>query len=83
MNLLIGGGELYTWGSNENGCLGIGSIDVLHSPERVQGPFSESPVDQVSCGWKHTAAISGKDCFEIEFQCSVIVIYWKTGMVES
>lgn len=38
---------------------------------------------QVSCGWKHTAAISGKDCFEIEFQCSVIVIYWKTGMVES
>ncbi|KDO49716.1 hypothetical protein CISIN_1g0141222mg, partial [Citrus sinensis] len=55
---LISGGELYTWGSNENGCLGIGSIDVLHSPERVQGPFSESPVDQVSCGWKHTAAIS-------------------------
>ncbi|KAH9716745.1 putative UVB-resistance protein UVR8 [Citrus sinensis] len=33
-------------------------LDVLHSPERVQGPFSESPVDQVSCGWKHTAAIS-------------------------
>ncbi|KAH9716738.1 putative UVB-resistance protein UVR8 [Citrus sinensis] len=55
---ISGGGELYTWGSNENGCLGIGSIDVLHSPERVQGPFSESPVDQVSCGWKHTAAIS-------------------------
>ncbi|XP_024948627.1 uncharacterized protein LOC102615671 isoform X7 [Citrus sinensis] len=87
--VLTSGGELYTWGSNENGCLGIGSIDVLHSPERVQGPFSESPVDQictsivlvcstmmltslhesytitllnftiqVSCGWKHTAAIS-------------------------
>ncbi|KAL9462616.1 hypothetical protein AB3S75_000587 [Citrus x aurantiifolia] len=63
--VLTSGGELYTWGSNENGCLGIGSIDVLHSPERVQGPFSESPIDQictsivlVSCGWKHTAAIS-------------------------
>lgn len=38
---------------------------------------------QVSCGWKHTAAISGKNCFEIEFQCSVIVIYWKTGIVDS
>ncbi|KAJ4715152.1 ultraviolet-B receptor UVR8 [Melia azedarach] len=56
--VLTSGGELYTWGSNENGCLGIGSIDVFHLPERVQGPFSGSPVYKVSCGWKHTAAIS-------------------------
>ncbi|KAJ8765337.1 hypothetical protein K2173_012034 [Erythroxylum novogranatense] len=34
------------------------SIDALHFPERVQGPFVKSPVDQISCGWKHTAAIS-------------------------
>ncbi|EOX92733.1 hypothetical protein QUC31_003788 [Theobroma cacao] len=57
------GGELYTWGSNENGCLGIGSIDVFHLPERVQGPFLKSPVCKVSCGWKHTAAISDGKVF--------------------
>lgn len=26
---------------------------------RVEGPFMKSNVSQVSCGWKHTAAISG------------------------
>ncbi|XP_028062174.1 ultraviolet-B receptor UVR8 isoform X1 [Camellia sinensis] len=56
--VLTSGGELYTWGSNENGCLGIGCTDVSHLPERVQGPFLKHPVFQVSCGWKHTAAIS-------------------------
>ncbi|XP_015572631.1 ultraviolet-B receptor UVR8 isoform X5 [Ricinus communis] len=53
-----GGGELYAWGVNENGCLGIGSFNSLHAPERVQGPFLRSPVEKVSCGWRHTAAIS-------------------------
>ncbi|KAI4336482.1 hypothetical protein L6164_015004 [Bauhinia variegata] len=56
--VLTRSGELYTWGSNENGCLGIGSSDVIHLPEKVQGPFLKSSVTQVSCGWKHTAAIS-------------------------
>ncbi|XP_057540979.1 ultraviolet-B receptor UVR8 isoform X2 [Amaranthus tricolor] len=51
-------GELYTWGSNENGCLGIGCTDVIHSPERVEGPFVRQSVNKVSCGWKHTAAIA-------------------------
>ncbi|XP_021772646.1 ultraviolet-B receptor UVR8-like [Chenopodium quinoa] len=51
-------GELYAWGSNENGCLGIGCTDVIHSPERVEGPFLRQSVSKVSCGWKHTAAIS-------------------------
>ncbi|KAG5607822.1 hypothetical protein H5410_029314 [Solanum commersonii] len=52
------GGELYVWGTNENGCLGIGSTDVAHLPERVEGPFLRHSVSEVSCGWKHTAAIS-------------------------
>lgn len=55
---ITSGGELYTWGSNENGCLGTGCTNVGHSPERVQGPFLKHSVSQVSCGWKHTAAIS-------------------------
>ncbi|XP_059431591.1 ultraviolet-B receptor UVR8-like [Corylus avellana] len=61
--VLTRSGELYTWGSNENGCLGIGSMDVFHLPERVQGPFLKSPVSKVSCGWKHTAAISECNIF--------------------
>ncbi|XP_057420528.1 ultraviolet-B receptor UVR8 [Lotus japonicus] len=56
--VLTNSGELYTWGSNENGCLGIGSPEAIHLPEKVQGPFMKSSVSQVSCGWKHTAAIS-------------------------
>ncbi|CAA7027055.1 unnamed protein product [Microthlaspi erraticum] len=56
-------GELYTWGSNENGCLGTDSTYVSHSPVRVEGPFMESNVSQVSCGWKHTAAISDNSVF--------------------
>ncbi|KAK6152964.1 hypothetical protein DH2020_012603 [Rehmannia glutinosa] len=57
------GGELYTWGSNENGCLGIGCTEVTYSPERVEGPFLRQPVSKVSCGWKHTAAISGGNVY--------------------
>ncbi|TXG60243.1 hypothetical protein EZV62_014816 [Acer yangbiense] len=73
--IVTSGGELYSWGSNDNGCLGIGliyflvvfSVDsstyVFNSPEKVQGPFSESTVYKVSCGWKHTAAISEGNVF--------------------
>ncbi|CAM8950983.1 unnamed protein product [Rhodiola kirilowii] len=57
--VITGGGDLYAWGSNDNGCLGIGCTDVCHSPERVEGPILKSHVNKVSCGWKHTAAVSG------------------------
>ncbi|KAL4561348.1 hypothetical protein LXL04_033513 [Taraxacum kok-saghyz] len=56
--VITSGGELYTWGSNENGCLGIGDTHTVHVPERVEGPFLQNSVSKVSCGWKHTAAIS-------------------------
>lgn len=45
--IITSGGELYSWGSNDNGCLGIGSTDVVHSPERVKGPFVRHPVCKV------------------------------------
>ncbi|GAV76845.1 RCC1 domain-containing protein [Cephalotus follicularis] len=38
-------------------------LEVFHLPERVKGPFLKSPVSQVSCGWKHTAAISEGNVF--------------------
>ncbi|KAL9248158.1 hypothetical protein vseg_021513 [Gypsophila vaccaria] len=56
--VVTGSRELYTWGSNENGCLGIGCTDMIQSPQRVEGPFLRQSVSKVSCGWKHTAAIS-------------------------
>ncbi|KAL5714539.1 HECT-type E3 ubiquitin transferase [Ranunculus cassubicifolius] len=57
------GGELYTWGSNENGCLGIGCIEAIYEAERVEGPFLKFSVSTISCGWKHTAAVSGGKVF--------------------
>ncbi|XP_059317381.1 ultraviolet-B receptor UVR8 isoform X2 [Lycium ferocissimum] len=65
--VITGGRELYVWGTNENGCLGIGSTDVAHTPERVEGPFLRHSVSEVSCGWKHTAAISGTTIIEETF----------------
>ncbi|KAF9681843.1 hypothetical protein SADUNF_Sadunf05G0045100 [Salix dunnii] len=44
--VITSSGELYTWGSNENGCLGNGSTDVLHIPKRVEGPFLRSTVEK-------------------------------------
>ncbi|CAH9071022.1 unnamed protein product [Cuscuta epithymum] len=61
--VVTSGGELYTWGSNENGCLGTGCTDVTYSPERVQGSYMMDYVHKVSCGWKHTAAISGGNVY--------------------
>ncbi|MCL7027791.1 hypothetical protein MKW94_030961 [Papaver nudicaule] len=56
--VITSGGELYTWGSNENGCLGIGSSSLISLPRRVEGPLSEVRVCEIACGWKHSAAIS-------------------------
>ncbi|KAK6128389.1 hypothetical protein DH2020_037865 [Rehmannia glutinosa] len=65
------GGELYTWGSNENGCLGIGYPVVGSILQRFPGQGDDAdyiePVLldfhksvkalQVSCGFNHTAGI--------------------------
>ncbi|KAF9599820.1 hypothetical protein IFM89_001766 [Coptis chinensis] len=61
--VVTSGGELYTWGSNENGCLGVGCTEAIYEPERVEGPFLKFSVFKVSCGWKHTAAVSGGKVF--------------------
>ncbi|KAG0449757.1 hypothetical protein HPP92_027204 [Vanilla planifolia] len=51
-------GKLYSWGSNENGCLGLGCTDMVRIPQSVENCFLKSAVSEVSCGWKHTAAVS-------------------------
>ncbi|KAG0471269.1 hypothetical protein HPP92_015815 [Vanilla planifolia] len=53
-------GKLYSWGSNENGCLGLGCTDMVRIPQSVENCFLKSAVSEVSCGWKHTAAVSGE-----------------------
>ncbi|KAL0909012.1 hypothetical protein M5K25_023533 [Dendrobium thyrsiflorum] len=56
-------GELYAWGSNENGCLGLGCTDVIRLPQMVESSFLKAPVYEVSCGWKHTAVVSDGNIF--------------------
>jgi len=52
-------GQLYGWGWNKFGQLGVGD-NIDHSfPHRVKLPAEEEVV-QVSCGWRHTVAITGK-----------------------
>ncbi|KAM0841621.1 hypothetical protein ACQ4PT_058890 [Festuca glaucescens] len=56
-------GDLYSWGSNENGCLGLGGTGIVRSPEVLRSSLFKLPVSKVSCGWKHTAVISGEDIY--------------------
>ncbi|KAK3119013.1 hypothetical protein QOZ80_9BG0712360 [Eleusine coracana subsp. coracana] len=56
-------GFLYSWGTNENGCLGLGDTDMVRSPEILKSSLFKLPVSKVSCGWKHTAVISGDDIY--------------------
>jgi len=46
--------ELYTWGANRRGCLGLGRKDNQLYPYKVVLPAS---VNQVSCGTNHTIAL--------------------------
>ncbi|KAL5992902.1 hypothetical protein ACLOJK_013821 [Asimina triloba] len=43
---VFGEGELYTWGSNENGCLGLGGTDAFHTPQKVESPSLKFPVSE-------------------------------------
>eukprot|EP00252_Welwitschia_mirabilis_P003499 TRINITY_DN13557_c0_g1_i1.p1 TRINITY_DN13557_c0_g1~~TRINITY_DN13557_c0_g1_i1.p1 ORF type:complete len:436 (+),score=82.89 TRINITY_DN13557_c0_g1_i1:975-2282(+) len=52
-------GNLYGWGWNKFGQLGVGDNIDHCSPERVKIPDNEKVV-QVSCGWRHSAAITDK-----------------------
>lgn len=48
-------GELYTWGSNSEGQLGL-EVDEQLTPRLVKVP---EPVVSVACGYYHNVAVSG------------------------
>lgn len=52
-------GKLYGWGWNKFGQVGVGNNDDHNSPQLVKVP-DEERVNHVSCGWRHTVAISTK-----------------------
>lgn len=52
-------GELYTWGKNRNGCLGLGHSMDQHFPFRVS---LTAKILKVSCGVDHTAVLSQSLC---------------------
>uniref|UniRef100_A0A1E1XBA0 Putative e3 ubiquitin-protein ligase herc3 n=1 Tax=Amblyomma aureolatum TaxID=187763 RepID=A0A1E1XBA0_9ACAR len=52
-------GELYTWGKNKNGCLGLGHTLDQHFPFRVS---LTAHIMKVSCGVDHTAVLCQSFC---------------------
>eukprot|EP00667_Euglena_gracilis_P011268 EG_transcript_11492 len=55
----IAGGELYTFGSNVYGQLGLGGAWEWHRPIRAEYNWSQDVVEEVVCGGYHTFARSG------------------------
>ncbi|KAG6549771.1 hypothetical protein Mapa_008752 [Marchantia paleacea] len=53
-------GDLFMWGSNENGCLGFGykHTDSTSIPVKVDGALTMQNVVEVACGWKHSCALT-------------------------
>jgi X-linked retinitis pigmentosa GTPase regulator len=51
--VVVENGSLYTWGNGKFGCLGVGSTETQWAPVKVP-TRSNSRVDSVSCGSRHT-----------------------------
>ncbi|KAB2064251.1 hypothetical protein ES319_A09G006700v1 [Gossypium barbadense] len=54
---LTSDGKLYGWGWNKFGQVGVGDNTDICSPVQVKFP-NDQKVVQVSCGWRHTLAIT-------------------------
>jgi hypothetical protein len=57
LNLKKENGDLYVWGINDNGELGLGKLDEQFVPKRIDLDFF---VSFVACGYYHTAIISSR-----------------------
>lgn len=50
-------GEVYTWGDNDEGQLGDGTVSAIHKP-RLVAALQGKKINRVSCGSAHTVAWS-------------------------
>lgn len=55
----IAKGQLYCWGYNTAGQLGLGDVNSRHTPTLVSGPWGSDPVTKVVVGTWNTCAIAG------------------------
>ena len=57
MKCVVGDGDVFVWGGNSEGQLGIGSdTDQLHEPRKLN---LEEKAVYISCGYYHTAIVTG------------------------
>ncbi|KAK8472662.1 hypothetical protein PHAVU_002G274700 [Phaseolus vulgaris] len=54
---LTSSGQLFGWGWNKFGQIGVGNNLDCWSPMQVNFPYDQK-VHQVSCGWRHTIAVT-------------------------
>lgn len=51
-------GDIYAWGGNSNGQLGIGTTTPSETSPSVVSSLSGIPIALISCGGHHTFAVS-------------------------
>ncbi|KAF5305408.1 hypothetical protein FQR65_LT07734 [Abscondita terminalis] len=55
---LTSGGDIYAWGSNDYGQLGIGTNTLYEPLPVLVAALSGTPISQIACGSNHTFAVS-------------------------
>ena len=65
-------GDVYVWGGNGEGQLGIGDEDQAHEPRKLQ--LNERAVC-ISCGYYHTAIVTGTQQLLFNRVCHWMTFY--------
>ena len=61
--MILESGEVYGFGSNAAGQLGLGSVTVATVPTEIQGV--DLPADMVACGATHTVVLANKQVYNV------------------
>ncbi|KAL5268418.1 hypothetical protein ACHWQZ_G002322 [Mnemiopsis leidyi] len=59
--LLLETGDVYGFGCNSSGQLGMGSLPVVSTPTKIQN--IDAPADVIACGATHTVVLAGNQVF--------------------
>lgn len=51
-------GSVYSWGNNEHGQLGVGSLEDVRVPHKISSPLP--PITNISCGAYHVIAVDNQ-----------------------